>query len=408
MDGLVCGLLASSSPADKEGSGPRARDLTVSWLRWNYFGDILEDEDLGRLLTRAETDGYRYCLAQGYGHIVAEHSGPNGGEAGSAFNALADWARKRNFVFAGSPGRCLLVDLSAWRRAGRPSVDASPPLPFGPELQGRLLDLGLHLEAGTEFLSFLDDICEKASCGVFVLNYEPYDDIEKPPAAFSAPISTLYCVAAGLKPNRILETHAFDAASRVVVFDYSERALDFRRRLDAEWDGRDYPAYLQGAFAQSDGAHYFLWPGVSPGNMDWPAMERLWAAELDRWGGAEAFAAHWRRYRGLRREYLRCNILKPDPLIDRIRDEPGAVIWWSNAFCTVYTARRYGLEEKRRLYESWIRGLARAAPDLFVYGSDHANGSVNGRTARDYCEAYFRCGGDPLQSRSLFRQAIRF
>ena len=407
MDGLVCGLLGSPSRAHKEGSEARARDLTLSWLRWNYFGDILEDEDLGRLLTRASEAGHRHCLVQGYGHIVTEHSGPTGG-ARSAFDVLDDWAQKRDFVFAGIPGRCLLVDLSAWRRAGRPSVELSPPLPFGPELGGRMLDLGLHLEDGAEFLSFLDQICEKASRGVFVLNYEPYDDVEKPPPTFRAPISTLYCVAAGLKPNRLLETHAFDAASRVVFFDYSDRALDFRRRLDADWDGRDYPAYIRRAFSQCDGAHYFLWPGVSPENMDWPAMERLWASELDRWGGAEAFAAHWRRYRGLRREYLRCDILHADLLIDRIRDERGAVIWWSNAFCTVHTARRYALEEKRRLYENWIRRLARAAPNVFVYGSDHANISVNGLTARAYRAGYFALGGDPLLSRSLFRRAIRF
>jgi hypothetical protein len=277
MDGLVCGLLGSPSRADKEGSAGRARDLTVSWLRWNYFGDILEDEDLGCLLTRASDAGHCHCLVQGYGHIVTEHSGPNGG-ARSAFDALGDWAQKRDFVFAGIPGRCLLVDLSAWRRAGRPSVELSPPLPFGPELDGRLLDLGLHLEAGADFLSFLDEISEKASRGVFVLNYEPYDDVEEPPAAFCAPISTLYCVAAGLKPNRILETHAFDAASRVVFFDYSGRALDFRRRLDANWEGRDYPAYLQGAISAGDGAHYFLWPGASPEKMDWRTMEGLWAS----------------------------------------------------------------------------------------------------------------------------------
>jgi hypothetical protein len=67
MDGLVCGLLGSPSRADKEGSAGRARDLTVSWLRWNYFGDILEDEDLGRLLTRASDAGHCHCLVQGYG-----------------------------------------------------------------------------------------------------------------------------------------------------------------------------------------------------------------------------------------------------------------------------------------------------------------------------------------------------
>ena len=63
----------------------RARDLTVSWLRWHYSGEILEDHDLGRLLSRAEATGRRYGLIQGYGHVVAEHAGPNGGKASKNF-----------------------------------------------------------------------------------------------------------------------------------------------------------------------------------------------------------------------------------------------------------------------------------------------------------------------------------
>ena len=78
---------------------------------------------------------------------------------------------------------------------------------------------------------------EKAGRGVFVLNYESYDDIAEPPPGFTPPVSTLYCVAAGLKPNRILATHGVDADSRVVFFDYSQQALDFRRGLDGECGG---------------------------------------------------------------------------------------------------------------------------------------------------------------------------
>lgn len=386
----------------------RARDLTVSWLRWNYSGDVLEDDDLGRLLLRAGAVGQRYCLVQGHGHILIEHAGPNGGKARSAFQALEDWTRTHDFTFAGIADRCLLVDLAAWQRNGMPSVDAAPPLPFGADLDSHLLDLGADLGAGGAFLSFLDAMCEKAGRGVFVLNYESYEDVEEVPPGFRGPVSTLYCVAAGLKPNRILETHGIGRTSRVVFFDYSRQALDFRRRLDADWDGYDYPTYLRTAFARRDGAHYYLWPGADAGNMDWTELERLWTAELARWGGAEAFAAHWRRYRNLHHEYRFCNILDPHDLLAWIRDEPGAVIWWSNAFSTIYSARHHGLKDKRRLYEDWIGRLAERAPGLFLYGSDHSNSSVNGLTARDYRDGYFTRGGDPLLSRSFHRHAIRF
>lgn len=408
MRDLICGLLGSPETAGAGTSAGRARDLTVSWLRWHYFGEIVEDADLHRLLTRASATETRYCLVQGYGHVVAEHAGPNGGKARSFFDALQDWVSGRDFVFAGIPDRCLLVDLAAWTRSGKPGPDTAAPIPFGPDLEGHLIDLRPDLSAAAGFLGFLDEMSEKAGRGVFVLNYESYDDVAEPPPGFTAPVSTLYCVAAGLKPNRILATQGIDADSRVLFFDYSTKALDFRRRLDGEWDGRDYPNFLRRLFEQQEGAHYYLWPGASPDNMDWAELERLWTAELTRWGGAESFEDHWRRFRGLQRDYLLCNILEADPLLARVRNEPGALIWWSNAFCTIFSATHYSLEEKRRIYEDWIVRLADAAPDIFLYGSDHSNSSVNAIKARDYRDRYFAHGGDPLLARAFHRQSIRF
>ena len=380
----------------------RARDLTVAWLRWHYFGEIIEDTDLASLLTRAQASGHPYCLVQGYGHIVAEHAGPDGGKARGFFDALEEWVGGHEFAVAGIPGRCLLVDLQAW------SGDIPAPAPFGPELEGHLIDLGQDLATAAPFEAFLDEMCDKAGRGVFVLNYESYDDVAEPPPGFAAPVSTLYCVAAGLKPNRILATHGISPDSRVVFFDYSADALDFRRRLDMEWDGRDYPAYLRALFEQGGRTHYYLWPGATPDNMDWAELDRLWAAELARWGGADAFAAHWQQYRGIAHEYLQCSILAPDALLARIEDAPGSVIWWSNAFSTIYSATHHSLEQKRAIYADWIVRLAEKAPGIFLYGSDHSNSSVNAITAGDYRDQYLADGGDPLTARAFHRQAIRF
>ncbi len=407
MRDLICGLLGSplETTGTREAAG-RARDLTVSWLRWHYFGEIIEDTDLSRLLFRARAAGARYCLVQGYGHVVAEHAGPNGGKARSFFDALEEWTENRDFIIAGVPDRCLLVDLNAWTQHGEPT-DAIA-IPFGPNLAGHLIDLRPDLGDAANFLAFLDDMSEKAGRGVFVLNYESYDDVADPPPGFTAPVSTLYCVAAGLKPNRILATHGIDADTSVVFFDYSTQALDFRRRLDAEWNGRDYPGFLRNLFEQQNGAHYYLWPGASPDNMEWAELERLWSAELARWGGADRFEGHWRQFRELRRDYLLCNILEADVLLERIQDEPGSLIWWSNAFCTIFSATHYSLEQKRRIYEDWIIRLSEAAPGIFLYGSDHSNSSVNAITARDYRDRYFAHGGDPLLARAFHRHSIRF
>src|SRR4051795_3762583 len=109
---LVCGLLDTSHAAGDPAAARRARDLTVSWIRWGYFGDIFEGATVDALLTRAADAGYAYCLIQAWGHILIEDASPNGGKSTDFFSALHDWMARNRFVLAGVPGRCLVANLS--------------------------------------------------------------------------------------------------------------------------------------------------------------------------------------------------------------------------------------------------------------------------------------------------------
>lgn len=400
---LICGLLTSGGTADPVAA--RARSLTVSWLRWGYFGAVIEADSIGAILKRAAESGQDYCLIQSTGHIISEQSGIFGGRSRSFFEALADWTCRNDFTALASGGRCFLVNLRRGWRDGDATAD------FPRELAEFFIDLGPDLAWRPEFLQGIERQSEQGARGVFVLNFESYRDIEVPPRAFEGPVSTLYSVGAGLKPNRILQTHGFDAHTRVVHFDYSARALEFRRLLRAEWDGRRYPDFLRSVFHKMPplGTHYFLWPGANPDNLDWVEMERLWSAEAARWGGEDEIATHWSRYRELDHDFLPCNVLTGhDDLLEHISDRPGSVVWWSNAFSTIFSACHYTLEEKRELYEDWIRKLAVKAPRILLYGSDHSNSPVNCIRADEYWERYQAEGGDPLAERDLYRHAMRF
>src|SRR5262249_14717252 len=136
--------------------------------------------------------------------------------------------------------------------------------------------------------------------GIFPWNLEAYDDVDAPPDGLRPPLTSVYCVAAGFKPYRILHTHGFDSRTRVGLFDYSPRALEFRHRLIRDWDGTDYPAFLQKAFRDSPPDTYFqLWAGLSPAEVAPSDVERLWRAETDRWGGEETFQKNWNLCRSL-------------------------------------------------------------------------------------------------------------
>ena len=225
-----------------------------------------------------------------------------------------------------------------------------------------------------------------AKRGVFPWNIEAYDDVDMAQRGPGSPLAAVYCVAAGFKPYRILKTHGFGPETRVVFFDYSEMALEFRRRLLGEWDGANYPAFLQKTFRESPPDSYFqLWAGLSPSEVAESDVHELWKAETDRWGGEQTFQKHWNLCRSLRHEFVHCDLLQdPRPLFERIVPGRNSVVWWSNAFFTIYSNWFFTISERRERYLRFITGLAASEPELLLYGADHVNSGVNSIRAGEY------------------------
>lgn len=266
---------------------------------------------------------------------------------------------------------------------------------------------------GSDQSTFLRDVDRQTSNsrqGVFLLNVEPYTDIETPPEDFNRPVSTLYSVAAGFKPNRILETHGYDDKTTVVYFDYSKRALEIREDLVDNWSGEDFPSfvrYLVEKYPQSD-TFYQLWEGLASHERQWKDVERRWEGELERWGGAQAFKSHWQNYRTLRHKYLHCNILADSSkLFEHMDREQSSIIWFSNAFFTMYANWHYTAEQRKQMYDRCIERLADVNPYLFLYGSDYNNINVNCVRAGKYWELYRDFGESYLVPYKVNRYEIR-
>jgi hypothetical protein len=431
---LICGILVNPDKTVTPEVAARARSLTISWLRWSYFGDIIEGATVDEILDRCVQAGFDYCFIQAAGHLVKEQWSPKQEESLEFFHSLRRCIETTDFLVAGEVirnsgagllSRWLVVNLALYRSLGSPRFAGEPEgdrfvqtslnrgLPvFGldPMTRSLMQDLGPNLTEQPHFLQGLAAQTERSSRGVFPWNFESYDDIIEPPPNWRKPFSVLYSVAAGLKPNMILQTHGYDDDTEVVFFDYSSYALSFRKLLLEEWDGRDYPCFLKFAARKLPlDTNYCLWPGASLEDADSPEMQALWHREIERWGGEENLRLHWSRARKLKYRFLHCNLLtEPEKLLSLIADGRGAVIWWSNAFATVYSALHHTVEEKRAIYESWILALAAKAPRLLLYGSDHSNSSVNGMSAAEYQAEYDKAGGDPLAERRLHRRVIRF
>jgi hypothetical protein len=317
-------------------------------------------------------------------------------ESGGSNDAADDYARSWLLCDAPSVQCATLRSFDPAAAAAivelvSPEGDAAGVAPY---LGGRIQEFPdgdssadrLLTAAQRRFLGKVRGQIEGAKRGVFPWNLEAYDDVDVPPAELESPLSAVYCVAAGFKPYRILKTHGFDGRTRVVLFDYSARALEFRQRLLREWDGANYPAFLRKAFREMPPDTYFqLWAGLSPDQVTESDLDQVWRAEIARWGGEGEFRTHWNLCRSLPHEFILCDLLdNPGPLVDHVGGAPDAVIWWSNAFFTIFSNWFFTIADRRQRYLNFINGLASSAPGLFLYGADHVNSSVNSIRADEY------------------------
>lgn len=445
-DSLAIGLLDTSAEIQNPLLAEKLRSFTISWTRYDYYGPIFEATRVEEIAAAAKADGYRYCLVQAYGHVVVEPWARPDSNSKRFYEALEDLIADNSFSLAGqfasqagsdSRPRCLLIDLQAWPESGLltnaecrdfPSemtrrtyfLGAARPQSrdgFARYLDGAASDFepensdDLLTEDQQRFLGIVKGHTQGAQRGVFLWNVESYRDVAAPQEfGFAGPVGTLSCVAAGFKPNMILKTHGFDSNTRVVYFDYSAAALEFRRLLKDEWDGDDFPHFLQYAFRKlpSPETFYHLWNDKRPEELTASDFEDAWQFELERWGGAAAFKEEWGRYRRLAHEFVHCNLLiQPERLFARMGTGSSDVVWWSNAFFTVFSNWHYTLPERRAIYDAWVRGLADRNPDVVLYGFDYNNVGVNAIRAAEHAERYFRAGRDYLRPDRPYRIQIR-
>ena len=99
--------------------------------------------------------------------------------------------------------------------------------------------------------------------------------------------------------------------------------------------------------------------------------------------------------------------MDPSALLSMIDTEPNAIIWWSNAFFTMYGNWFYTIEQRKQAYDHWIEQIANNNPHLYLFGSDYNNISVNFVQAAEYWERYCRSGSDCLKPFKLQQTEIR-
>jgi len=425
------------------------RELTLSWSRYGYQGDIIEADTLDNLLNKVSESEYQLCFIQKAGHIIDEQWVPPCWNQERFYDHLYRFDMNIDFLVIGElenhnsvkqrlKDDCLLVNLHHYKKLNRPksetfiqvSKDHSLPVRSFGEVMNRgrfylasdnkpIFEQQLRkdpklitgrsemTEIQTSFLKGISSQTNNAQNGVFLFNIESYKDLENN----SGIIDAIFSVAAGFKTNRILEVNGFTKDTNVIYYDYSKSALHIKKQIVENWNGEDFPSFVRHIFKTNPTPETFyqLWSGVTPENIDWKDVQWFWEYELTKWGSAAVFKKHWLQYQKLPHTYIHCNLLTDQQkLFTELQHYKTPFLWWSNAFFTVHSNWFYSYQERKNLYENWIKSLEFHSPNCRINGADYNNSSVNGFTAQEYLEQYSNITTNDLQPIKLNKTAISY
>lgn len=423
------------------------KEITEFFTRFKYFGPIIVKNNINDVLDEALTHNVDYCIVQSVGHIIKDVSFFNFIEKWIEkqdffiTGHIMDKNKKNLNNPAGKEGyyglhkQCMLVNLKYYEKFDKPVFgdknsgeefvvkalrhakdihDDYTPLSLKPteeltictplvdgwnfintSLANDLTVYNFHpkIRESKQYiypttsaaelehqLSWITNIVDYAPSCVFFWNTENYSDLKyiKPD-----PIDKLYAVAASFKPNMILNHFNFTDNCEVVYYDYSKPALAFKKMLVKEWDGEDYPRFLD--YAQRK---YSISETGGNETQDL-SRKQLWERELTWWGSEKDIKNHWERYRTLKHSYVHCDICtNPEKVTSLITPSRNSIIWWSNAFHTVGAQYVRGLSGVKSCYETWLQQINEKNPYIWILGKDYLDRPVEGDRLKEYLYAY--------------------
>ncbi len=185
-------------------------------------------------------------------------------------------------------------------------------------------------------------------------------------------INNLYTVASGFKPLLLLNQCDWDDKTRIVYFDYSEKALNFKQWLLDNWDGKDYPAIVNYYSTHIDKEITFIWHFLSRD------VVKEWNTTMEYFGGNDEWLNFWERYKTLSHSFLKINLFENCELMlkDMIDHQGSNLIWFSNVFYSIVSLRYFDPPSLDEIYQKFIKDLSTYSKELQLVGYDNKGKKV--------------------------------
>jgi hypothetical protein len=200
---------------------------------------------------------------------------------------------------------------------------------------------------------------------VFIFNTCP--DIEQLSYTKETYLDSIYCVASGFMPLKLLDMCRWDSNTTMVYFDFNQIALDFKKYLIENWDGTKY---IETVLFYKNNIDIGFQASWFTDNVD--AWEIEWQKTIEYFGGLASWLEFWSKYKTIKHKFMYCDIMQNNhELLDTMKEHTGNnLIWFSNIFHTRFTIRYYHPVKIKSLYDDFIKLLSDSNSTVQVCGFD--------------------------------------
>jgi MoaA/NifB/PqqE/SkfB family radical SAM enzyme len=165
--------------------------------------------------------------------------------------------------------------------------------------------------------------------------------------------------AAGFK---YLELLTFNDSVKFIFYDYNQESLDWLKKLHAEWDGNDYPAYLEAQPDDTKSLYKYIHSGI----------EENQGILFREFGGEDTFKELWARFKSSNVQFVSCNLFELDQVKSLLHraDRDEVFFYYSNIFATDVTTTIYNLDNVKIIYQDFISLIYKYFPEAKTFGTD--------------------------------------
>jgi len=189
---------------------------------------------------------------------------------------------------------------------------------------------------------------------IWIYNSEKY--------SFQMPLDTKHIYFGPAAGFKYLDLLNFNENVKFIFYDYNQESIDWLRKLHAEWDGNDYPAYLESQHSDVKSLYKYIHSSI----------EENQQLLFEEFGGEDNFKELWARFKASRVEFTNCNLFEIDQIKSLLHraDRDEVFFYYSNIFATDVTTTLYNLDTVNTKYQEFIALIYKYFPEAKTFGTD--------------------------------------